>query len=148
MQGLDILSLSWILSFCAVLVAAFIRGISGFGFALFLAPILLIILNSKSVVIINLFLGFLCNIVVLAYCFRGIQIKRILPMMITCLIGIPLGAYIIYIIDSSTLKIMVGAVIIVFALPMAFGFSRTFKKETLAGGVSGFLSGVLITSSY
>jgi uncharacterized membrane protein YfcA len=147
MQGLDIFSLAWILSFVAVLLAAFVRGVSGFGFALILAPILLLILNSKSVVIINLFLGFLANIVVFFYCVRKISLRKITPMMIACLIGVPLGAYIIYIIDAAMLKIIVGGVILVFAIPMAFGFNLTLKNETAASGAAGFLSGVLITAT-
>ncbi len=147
MPGLDVFSLGWILSFCTVLVAAFITGISGFGFALILAPILLLILNSKSVVVINVVMGSITCVVVMAYCFRKVNWKRILPMMVACLIGIPLGTYIIYIVEASTLKIMVGAIIMIFALPMVFGFDRAFQKEVVGSGVSGFLSGVLITST-
>jgi uncharacterized membrane protein YfcA len=147
MQGFDISGLAWVLSLCAVFVAAFIRGISGFGFALILAPVLLLLLNSKSVVVVNLFLGIITNIIVVAYTIRRLDLKRILPMTVAGLLGIPLGTWIIVFIQPSTLKILVGGVIIFFAAPMAIGFTRPFKKETAAGGVSGFISGILVSST-
>jgi uncharacterized membrane protein YfcA len=147
MQGFDVLSTAWILSFCAVFLAAFIRGISGFGFALILAPILLLVLNSKSIVVINLFLGIITNIIVFVYSIRSLNLRRILPIVVGSLLGIPLGTWIIVFINPSVLKILIGGVIIVFAVPMVIGFTRTFEKERAAGGISGFISGILVSST-
>jgi uncharacterized membrane protein YfcA len=147
MHSLDVFSVSWILTFCAVLFAAFIRGVSGFGLALVLAPVLLLILNSKSVVVINLLLAILSNIIVLPWGFRSVNIKGITPMALSSLLGVPLGLWIITIIAPSTLKMLVGGVTIFFAIPLALGFTKTFTKETVACGVSGFFSGVLGTAT-
>jgi uncharacterized membrane protein YfcA len=147
MQSLDIFGVSWVLAFCAVLFAAFIRGVSGFGLALVLAPILLLILNSKSIVVINVLLGVLSNIVILPYGYRSVYVKGITPMVLSSLLGIPLGIWIIKIIAPSTLKVLVGGVTIFWAIPLALGVTRAFTKELTACSISGFLSGFLTTST-
>ena len=144
---MDIFSLSWVFALCAVFVAAFIRGLTGFGFALILAPILLLILSPTSVVVVNLLLGLLSNIVVLSYSFKNVNLKKISPMIISSLFGIPVGAWIISVTAPSALKILIGGVTVSFAIPLALGFSKTFTREKLASGICGFLSGVLTSST-
>jgi len=147
MHVLDLFSVQWFLALAAVLVAAFIRGTAGFGFALILAPALLLILEPKSVVVLNLLLGFLSHIMVLTSSFRRVDLRRILPMSIGSLAGIPLGVFIITVISPSALKILIGGITVFFAIPLAFGFTRTFRRERPIGGVAGFLSGVLNSST-
>lgn len=147
MSNLDIFSISWVLALCAVFFAAFIRGIAGFGFALILAPILLLILNPTSVVVANLLLGLLSNILVLCYSFKQVNLKKILPMVIGSLFGIPLGTWIILLIAPSTLKILIGGVTVSFAVLITLGFTKAFTHEKLACIIAGFLSGILTSST-
>ena len=147
MHSLDIFSISWVLALCAVFFAAFIRGIAGFGFALILAPILLLILNPTSVVVVNLFLGLLSNILVLSYSLKKVNLKKILPMVMSSSLGIPLGAWIITLTAPSTLKILIGGVTVSFAVLLALGFSKAFTREKLACSVAGFLSGIFYSST-
>jgi uncharacterized membrane protein YfcA len=144
MQSLEIFSPIWILILCAVLFAAFIRGLAGFGFALVLAPVLLLILNPAAVVVINLFLSLLSNIVVIVHSHARIDFKRVLPIALSSLLGIPLGVWIISVVATSTLKIFIGAVIICFAVLVASGFRITFTGERLSSGIAGFFSGILL----
>ncbi len=147
MQSLEIFSTPWILASCAVLFAAFVRGLSGFGFALILAPLLLLLLNPVAVVVTNLFLGFFSHIGIVLWSLKRIELKRIYPMLASSLPGIPLGVCIINVAAPSLLKIVIGAVIIAFAIPMAIGFRRTINNERLGSGIAGFLSGILASST-
>jgi len=144
---MDIFSISWALALCAVFVAAFIRGVTGFGFALILAPILLLIFTPANVVVVNLFLGLISNILVLSYSFKKVDLKKILSMIIGSALGIPLGAWIIILIAPATLKILIGGVTVSCAVLLALGFSSTFTREKLGSAVAGFLSGVLSSST-
>jgi len=143
----DIFSISWALALCAVFFAAFIRGVTGFGFALILAPILLLILTPANAVVVNLFLGLISNILVLFYSFKKVDLKKILPMVIGSALGIPLGAWIIILIEPAALKILIGGVTVSCAVLLALDFSRTFHHEKLGSSVAGFLSGVLSSSA-
>jgi uncharacterized membrane protein YfcA len=147
MQSLEIFSPVWILILCAVLFAAFIRGLAGFGFALILAPVLLLILNPAAVVVINLFLSLLSNIVVIVHSHARIDFKRILPIALSSLLGIPLGVWIISVVATSILKIFIGVVIICFAVLVAFGFRKTFASERIPSYTAGFFSGILSSST-
>lgn len=147
MPSLDVFSVSWVLVSCAVLFAAFVRGVAGFGFALVLAPILLLILSPKSVVVVNLLLGLPSNILVLRYGFRNVYLKRIFPMVASSLLGIPLGIWIIIVIAPSALRVLIGGVTIFFAILLTLGLTKAFTKERVVCGISGFLSGILSTST-
>lgn len=147
MQSLEIFSPIWTLALCAVLFAAFIRGLAGFGFALILAPVLLLILNPAAMVVINLFLSLLSNIVVVIHSFARIDFKRVLPMALSSLLGIPLGVWIISVVAPSILKIFIGVVIICFAVLVASGFRKTFAGERLSSCIAGFSSGILASST-
>jgi len=147
MHSLDIFSIPSVLAFCTVLVAAFVRGVSGFGLALILAPILLLLMDAKSTVVVNLFLAIISNLVVLPFNFRHIYLKGILPMLVLTIPGVAVGAWIITVIEPSILKMVIGAVTVISAIPLAVGISRAFHKEKLACGISGFLGGLIGTST-
>ena len=147
MQSVEIFSTVWVLALCAVLFAGFIRGLAGFGFALILAPILLLFLSPAAVVVINILLSMLSNIMVLMHSFARIDVKRVLHMALSSLLGIPVGVWIIGVIAPSVLKVFIGAVIICFAVLLAFGFGKAFSRERLSSGVTGLISGVLSTST-
>lgn len=147
MQSLEIFSTSWIFVCCTVLFASFIRGLTGFGLALILAPILLLILNPVSVVVINVFLALLSNVLVLLRSSARINFRRVIPMALSSLLGIPLGVWIIIVIAPTILKIFVGAIIIGFAVPTAIGSHKTFVREREASCIAGFFSGIFSSST-
>ena len=132
---------------CVVFFAAFVRGVAGFGFALITAPTLLLILSPKSVVAINLLLGIPSSALLLSYAFRQVDLRKILPLAAGSLLGIPLGVYIIKVIAPSALKVLIGGLTVFFAIPLILGFGAVFRREKLVSGVSGFLSGILSSST-
>ena len=147
MQSLEIFSPVWIFALCAVLFTAFIRGLAGFGFALILAPVFLLILSPAAVVVINLCLSFLSNIVIVVHSFASIDFRRVLPMSLSSLLGIPLGVWVLSVVTPSILKIFIGAVIICFAVLVAFGIRKTFASERIPSCMAGFFSGILSSST-
>jgi uncharacterized protein len=144
---MEIFSVSWFLAFSAVIFAAFVRGISGFGMSLVLAPIMLLIINSKSVVVLNLLLGMVSNFMVLSYSLKHLEFKAIFPLCICYLLGMPIGLWTLKSIDVSILKVLIGAITIIFAIPLMFRFSKAFKNEKMAGGIAGFFSGLIGTAT-
>ena len=147
MHSLDIFSLQWFLALAAVLFAALVRGTAGFGLALVLSPILLFVLEPKSVVVVSLILGVLSHIMFLGSSYRRLDLRKLFSMTAGSLIGIPLGVLVITAISPSALKVLIGAVIVFFAIPLAIGFTRTFRREKPIALVAGFLSGVLNSST-
>lgn len=147
MPNLDIFSTTWVLISCVVFFAAFIKGISGFGLILILAPILLLVLDPVNVVVLTLLLGLLSNTLVLGSFFKNINLMKILPLVISSSFGIPIGAWIITIVAPSTLKVIIGGVTVSSAILLSLGLSKTLTREKLAGSVTGFISGILSSST-
>jgi uncharacterized membrane protein YfcA len=146
MHGLEIFTTAWIFAACTVFFAAFVRGVAGFGLALISAPILILILNPAMVVVVNLLLTLFSNITVLIHSFDKVDLKRILPMIISCLLGIPFGVWVISVITPSIIKLSIGAVVIVSAVLLSIGSAKPFRAR-YSSVVAGFLSGLLASST-
>jgi hypothetical protein len=147
MQGFDIFSASWIVAIGALLYAAFIRGTTGFGFALVFTPFMILIMEPKAVVPLNLLLASLSNIMVLASCFRAVNIRRLLPMIACSLLGVPIGVFIIAMISPTLLKIVIGGTTVFFAILLVFKLTPRFANEGWASSIAGLMSGILNAST-
>ena len=147
MQGLDIFSTSWFVAIGGLLLAAFIRGTTGFGFALVFTPFMILIMEPKAVIPLNLILASLSNIMVVASCYKAINIRRLLPMIVISLLGVPIGVFIIAIISPTILKILIGGITVIFAILLVFKLTPRFTNERWASGIAGLMSGILNAST-
>ena len=126
-----------------IFLAGLTYGLTGFGFALVAVPLLMILLPPQAVVPIQLLLASLTGIVVVYEARQWVRLKQIWPLMLAGIIGIPLGTYLLTVLDTNVLKIFIGAVISLSALAFFFGFQRPIRNERLASAPIGFISGVL-----
>ena len=151
MYELELFNLIWLYTTFGVMLAAFIQGTAGFAFALFLTPILLLFLQPQKIIIINIILAFFLNLFTILIMrrnfFSNIVLSRVIPIAVGSLIGMPVGAYILKIIEPGLLKIFIGTIIIIFAILIGFGFTLSFKNYKLSSGIAGLLSGLLMTST-
>jgi uncharacterized membrane protein YfcA len=133
---------------CAsVFIAGVIKGIIAFGFNLIAVSALLFFLSPKLIVpIINL-LSAISSLYMLIGLFKHVQIKRILPLLIGGVIGIPFGVYWLVILKPDMLKVLMGIVITAFALLFASGFRKEIKNEKPAFLLLGLISGILSGST-
>ena len=130
-----------------ILLASFVRGASGFGYALIATPLLTFIFDAKSVVVMNIILGSATNILVLFYMRRYIDFKRVLLINLGSVLGVPAGAYLLSRLDPSTIKLAIAVLVIPFSLILLLGYSHRFKRDSLGCGVAGFMGGMLATST-
>ncbi len=130
-----------------IFLAGTIQGLTAFGFVLISVPILVIFLSPKIVVPIIVMHRFLISLVILFETRKWVDLKRIWPLLITSLAGLPLGTYLLIVMDASMLKVLIGVLIIPFAIAFLIGFKRQIKNEKLAFAPIGFFSGVLIGST-
>ena len=130
-----------------VLVAAFAMSITGFGFALIAAPLLLFILEPRTLVITNLIIGPILCILILWESWHQVRIKQLLLLAVGSICGVPIGAFILSNSTPAALKLIISALVVVFAVPIALGYSHYFKREKLVFGITGLISGVLASSA-
>jgi len=136
-------ALTIIIGFFVMFLAGVTQGLTGFGFALVSVPLLMIFLPIKMVVPIVLILSTLVSITILLEARKWVDLKKILPMMVTGTIGVPLGTYLLTVLNVSLLKVFVGSVITLFAVAFLSGFRKKIKREGLAFASVGVISGLL-----
>jgi hypothetical protein len=136
-----------IIAIFIVLLAGFVRAISGFGFALIATPLLMFVLDAKAVVVINTILGIAVGMLLLFHTRKHIDVKRLLLMCGGSILGIPIGAYLLSSLDSTIIKLIISILIIPLSIVLLLGHSYQFKRDSLGCGISGFISGVLGSST-
>lgn len=128
-------------------VAAYIQGLSGFGFPLFAVPILSFFLPITIAVPITTLLGIPINLLLVKE-IPGMKpkLRETLILLITGCLTIPLGVWCLKFIDTNYIKIFLGVVIIVCTLLMLKGLKLDMKHPTAwnigIGLVCGFLLGL------
>ncbi len=139
----------YVLIFTAIIVllAAFVRGASGFGYALVATPLMTLVMETKSVVVLNMILGTLTNVLVLFHMRRHIDFRRAAFMGVGSILGIPIGAYLLSVLDSSIIKLAIAVVVIPFSVLLLLGHSRRFQRDSLGCVVAGFGTGILGAST-
>ncbi len=130
-----------------VLVSAFVRAISGFGYSLLATPLLTLIFEAKSVVVMNVMLASVTNILSAFHMRRHIDFKRAAFLSLGCVPGIPIGTYLLSRLEPSAIKLIIAALVIPFSVLLLLGHSHRFKRDTLGCAVAGFMGGILSAST-
>ncbi len=136
-----------ILSTIIILLAGFVQSVTGFGFALVATPLFLFILELKSTVVTIVILSaVLCGLLLLRFR-QHVDKRRAALIAGGSIFGIPIGAYVLVSINPSVIKLVIAIIIIPVSLLLLLGPSHQFKRDTLGSGLSGLISGVLVTST-
>ena len=132
------------LGFISILLASFVQGITGFGFALIAVPLLsLFIPEIRNITAIVVIYSLLTNIIIMYKSRNYIDFKKILPLIIFGIIATPIGTYILLYLNVNTLKIIIGLITTITAFAMFKNFKIKIKKESISYGIVGLLSGFL-----
>ena len=144
---MDIQSLSWLeLAYCvfALLIAYGLRGSTGFGGALGMA-MLVVIIPIKVIVPAWTLLSIASSIAILGHSRRHIAWRELPPFIPWCLIGIAAGLYFFKVLDPDTLANALGVVILLYAV---YAICSTLGRRVdwqvprrLLGALSGIVSG-------
>jgi len=138
-----------LLNLVAVL-AFFVKGVVGFGPALFLVPLWSLFLPLKTVVPATALLLFIANLPMLALVRRHLVPARDLPAALAYALGIVLGTPLLLSLPETALRRILGAVLLVFA---GWIFLRTRpprrpprldRREQLRLVLVGFSGGFLV----
>jgi len=130
-------------SFIIIFAAAMLHGCIGFGFGMAAIPLLSLFIPPKDAIVICILIGTILNGYLAVTHWKIIHFKRILPMFLSSLVGLPLGTTFLVYANSTQLKIVVGIVIIVFCGAFLRGITVQIKNEKKAFIVTGLLSGLL-----
>jgi len=138
---------SLIIAGLIILIAAFIRAVSGFGYSLISTPLLTFIFDAKTVVVMNMILGSATNLLVLYHTWRHIDFKRAGLISAGSILGVPIGAFLLSALDPSIIKLIIAALVIPFSIVLMLGYSYRFTHEHAVSVIVGFFSGILASST-
>ncbi|MCF7918961.1 MAG: sulfite exporter TauE/SafE family protein [Candidatus Cloacimonetes bacterium] len=125
-----------------IAASALLQGLSGFGFSILSLPLLSMFLSPKTVVPVLLIFSMIINVTVIISCWRSFSIHHIWRLLVGGIIGLPLGAKLLMILDDDLLRRGIGFFVVVFALLLLTGKRWQLKREKLAQPFIGFLSGI------
>ncbi|HEY0247879.1 MAG TPA: sulfite exporter TauE/SafE family protein [Gryllotalpicola sp.] len=135
---------STLLTCAAVFVGALTQRMTGLGFALVAAPLLVVVAGPVQGVLLGNVLSAMLCVIVLASVWRQIWWRRALLMIAPALVTVPIGAWVTRRVPTPLLLIVVGAVALVAVL-MAAASSRVRLLPgrigaVVGGGLSGFMN--------
>ncbi|MCF7858853.1 MAG: sulfite exporter TauE/SafE family protein [Candidatus Cloacimonetes bacterium] len=123
--------------------SAILQGLTGFGFSILAVPLITLLISPKTAVPILLLYSIIINLAVLYNTRNSVSIKNIWPFLLTGVIAMPFGTYLLVALEEAILKILIGVIILIFGFLLLMGFRKQFTKEKLAMLPIGFLSGIL-----
>ncbi|MBG0789586.1 MAG: sulfite exporter TauE/SafE family protein [Desulfovibrionaceae bacterium] len=126
-----------------ILLAAFLQGLTGFGFALIALPLLGFFIDIKLsvplmqllAVIVSIYLGFRLR--------KNIHLQSIYILMAATLPGIPLGTYALKHFSTQWLSIGIGLLMVLFTSYMLLFKPRARELGAPVTALAGFLCGGL-----
>jgi uncharacterized membrane protein YfcA len=131
----------------SVFLASVVKGITAFGFNLIAVSALLFFLSPKLIVPVITLLSALSSLYMLGSLMKYVQVRRILPLLIGGLAGIPGGVFLLVILKPDIMKVLMGIMITAFSLLFASGFRKEIKNETPAFLLIGLISGIIAGST-
>jgi uncharacterized membrane protein YfcA len=125
-------------------LAALVMSVTGFGFALTMAPLLTLAWDVKQAVAATVVLSLMTVLPNLLQVREHVQPGRVLIMLFGYLLGLPLGVLLLERLDSDSLKVFVAATVLVASViayvSPALRITRNIRPLGLvAGAASGAL---------
>lgn len=125
-----------------------VKGVSGFGSALFAVPLLLLFLDVRFVTPTFLLFDFTSGILLATANWRSIDRRLLLLLLSGMVVGTGIGTWVLLSFDHRILKRILGVLVTGWALAMLFSREPGSPAAERAAGsalapVSGFLGGLL-----
>ena len=138
------LSASLLVAALAALLSGFAAGLTGFGFALVSTPLLLLVYDPATVVVLAAVLSVFVNADVVRDSWREAEARLAAALLAPACAGAVLGAWVLRAVDPEYVRLAVGVVVVLSAL-LLFRGARLPKAHTgwgpvAAGSASGALS--------
>ncbi len=131
-----------------ILVAMFLRTVTGFGSALIAIPLLALLYSAKFAIPFIMLYECLIDLMILGKDSLKMksELKDAWPLLISGLIGVPLGTEVLIHSNEWLLKILMGIALVFFSILMLFNWSLKLKRDKTVSAASGLLGGFLCGS--
>ncbi len=126
-------------------VAGFVQGLSGFAFGMVAMSFWAWVLDPRLAALLVVFGALLGQVLTAITVRRSVDIKRLLPLVLGGLAGIPLGVALLPHLDMDRFKAVLGVLLVCWcpAMLLANRLPRITAGNRLADGAVGMAGGVL-----
>lgn len=132
-----------ILVFAVVFLAGFLRGFTGFGFALAAVPVMTLFVEPASVIPAIPIVAMVAGAEQLRRAFQSANWHAIRRLLIGAVAGAPVGALALSLLPANAMRALVGCVLLVAVLLLLRGCRLRSAPSTAAQVGIGALSGLL-----
>lgn len=129
-----------------IFATSVVQSVAGFGFALLAVPLMVVVIDLQSAVIVSSFVGTLSNLLQSWQLRRNIDATMTKRFLLSTVIGAPAGLLLFIYANQSALKIVLG-ISILFGV---FVLSRGLELQHISSWIDwlmGVLSGVLLMAT-
>ncbi|WP_458096035.1 sulfite exporter TauE/SafE family protein [Roseomonas sp. WA12] len=143
--GEAVLNIPFLLAVLATAVAGLMRGYSGFGTAILLAPIFATLWGPRAGVPVVLLMELLVSAQLLPRALGEADRRMVVPIGLAAVLAMPLGSLVLLAADGATLRRAIGALVLVFGFvllsPWRYHGARPLGVNLVVGAVAGLLKG-------
>lgn len=125
--------------------AAFVIGAIGFGFGLTTSPLLLLILDPQTVVIVINVVAILAFALVLNETREHLRNRELAPMGIAAVLGTPIGVFALSTLDPSALRIIIGVLVLILTAVVVINPAWRVPYPRVTGPILGLISSAFTT---
>jgi uncharacterized membrane protein YfcA len=132
----------------ALFAGSLVAGVTGFGYALVSTPLMVLALPATIAVPLQ---GLATMVVTIWMGWRlrsWVQVRRVLPLGIAGIVGVPIGTWLLLVLEIQTLKIIIGVISMLGALASMAGWRRPIVESWRTRSGIGLLAGVMSGSTW
>ncbi len=127
-----------------VTVAGLVRGVTGFGGAMLMSPLLAILIGPVATVVTALMLETAAALVMFPDAWGKVRWKTLLYLTLPAILTVPLGGYLLLTLDAAIARKMIAAVVIVFSAMLLLGLRYSGSPRPATSLALGGLVGALL----
>lgn len=136
----------WVAAAVTALVAGYVQGLTGLGFAIVFTPVLVLFVpHPREIVVASLLLGTVLSVGVLADSRKAFRPRRAWPLLAGAVVGTPVGVALLPHIPRATLTVLIAVTALALATVWVVRVPKPVRNEaavvTVAGLLGGFLNG-------
>lgn len=124
-------------------VAGVLRGVTGFGAALLMAPVFSFFMSPSGTTFALLLTNIAASVQLFQESRRDIPWGTIVRLAPSALVAIPVGVWLLTALDAEVIRRIIGLVVLVLAVLLLAGWRYRGRRGLLSDSVTGLTSGLL-----
>ena len=129
-----------------IFIGGLLRGFLGFGPALLTIPVLAYIYSPTEALVIHIIMEIPSTLFLLPTALKNSDKKSILPLFIAMVSFIPVGMYLVVILNPEIIRRTISIIVLILVLMLSRGWNFKsfigFKSMVFSGILGGFIQGI------